>query len=53
MNGGTDRLVSIEKIIGTDGNDSAVVNSGAKLDAGLDIDFGGGVNTLDYNGTGA
>ena len=51
--GGTDRLVSIEKIIGTDFNDHAIVTSGMKLDAGLTIDFGGGANTLEYNGTGA
>lgn len=50
--GGNDRLVSIEKIIGTDGNDNVFVTGGTKLDGSLTIDLGGGVNNLYYiNGT--
>ena len=50
--GGIDRLVSIEKIIGTDGNDQATVTSGMKIENSLTLDFGGGINTLTYNGSG-
>ena len=48
--GGTDRLLSIEKIVGTIHDDTVSVTGGAVLGGPLTIDLGGGVNTLSYNG---